>query len=448
MKVNVLSRSDAKWTGALDGAGSVPRVSRNTAAHLHPPARATEVHRAVQSAKLDRMLARPFLYALHGHVDGIYALTRSRKSVSLVATGSADGEVRLWHLPSRSTKWSHLAEPQSFVRGVAFSNSSDRVLACTDSSVVHSYAVDEESELDASSYTSRSGPLLSISASYGANIFATASSVIEIWDESRSQPMQSFTWGVDTMHHVSYNPVEKTVLASCGNDRSIAFYDARLSAPVRKLMMTMRSNTLSWNPMEAYHFTVANDDHDLYTYDMRRLGNRGALVTHKGHVGPVMALDYSPTGREFCTGSYDSTVRIFPINDRHSREVYHTKRMQKVFGVSFSGDGSYVISGSDDGDVRVWKSERSRPVKPLLRKEKQKIAESEKQIARYSTLEDVRNISRKRHLPQMVLHATQEKRIMERSRKRKERNIRKHTKKEKRKKRTPESLQRIIKEIE
>ena len=447
----MLSRSDAQWNGTLDGAGSMQRVSRNVAPHLHPPARATEVHRAIQSAKVDKMLARPFLFALQGHSDGIYTLTRSRKSVAFAATGSADGEVRLWHLPSQSCKWSKIVEPASFVRGVAFTSKTNRLLACTDAAQVYSFSLDDDEPTDESStkmYTSSSGPLQSISACYDEHKFATASSVIKIWDESRSEAIQSFTWGIDTLHHVCYNPVETTILASCASDRSIAFYDTRLSSPVRKLVLRMRSNTISWNPIEAYHFTVASDDHNLYTYDMRRLGRRGALVTHKGHVGPVMAVDYSPTGREFCTGSYDSTIRIFPHTERNSREVYHTKRMQKVFGVNFSGDGAYVISGSDDGDVRVWKSERSRPVGPLLKREKQKIAESEKLIDRYAALEDVRNINRKRHLPRMVLHHTKEKKVMEQSRKRKERNIRKHTRRERRPKRIPESLKNIVKEIE
>jgi hypothetical protein len=76
-----------------------------------------------------------------------------------------------------------------------------------------------------------------------------------------------------------------------------------------------------------------------------------------------MDIDYSPTGREFVTGSYDRTVclllityndfilsmyllflfsnvyiillqvRIFNYLGDHSREIYHTKRMQRFFFV-------------------------------------------------------------------------------------------------------------------
>lgn len=50
-------------------------------------------------------------------------------------------------------------------------------------------------------------------------------------------------------------------------------------------------------------------------------------------VSAVMDVDYSPTGREFVAGSYDRTIRIFAFNGGHSREIYHTKRMQRVFSV-------------------------------------------------------------------------------------------------------------------
>jgi len=77
-------------------------------------------------------------------------------------------------------------------------------------------------------------------------------------------------------------------------------------------------------------------------------------------VSAVMDVDYSPTGREFVAGGYDRSMRIFPHNGGHSREVYHTKRMQRVFATRFSGDATYVFSGSDDMNVRVWKVHHSR----------------------------------------------------------------------------------------
>lgn len=61
-------------------------------------------------------------------------------------------------------------------------------------------------------------------------------------------------------------------------------------------------------------------------------------MIHKDHVSAVMDVSFSPTGQEFASGSYDRTVRVFPHRSGRSREVYHTKRMQRVFCVNFSAD--------------------------------------------------------------------------------------------------------------
>lgn len=36
-------------------------------------------------------------------------------------------------------------------------------------------------------------------------------------------------------------------------------------------MLQTKNNAIAWNPMEAFNFTVANEDCNLYSYDMRKL---------------------------------------------------------------------------------------------------------------------------------------------------------------------------------
>jgi WD40 repeat protein len=69
------------------------------------------------------------------------------------------------------------------------------------------------------------------------------------------------------------------VFATAGSDRSIALYDLRHSTPVRKIVMQTRSNAISWNPMEPLNFVAANEDCNLYSYDMRKLDN--AFCVHE-----------------------------------------------------------------------------------------------------------------------------------------------------------------------
>lgn len=39
-------------------------------------------------------------------------------------------------------------------------------------------------------------------------VFATCGQQVDIWDEQRSSPIRSFTWGVDSFSCVRFSPVE------------------------------------------------------------------------------------------------------------------------------------------------------------------------------------------------------------------------------------------------
>lgn len=41
------------------------------------------------------------------------------------------------------------------------------------------------------------------------------------------------------------------------------------------------------------------------------------------------------------------------------REIYHTKRMQRVEVVRWSLDNKYILSGSDEMNIRIWKANAS-----------------------------------------------------------------------------------------
>lgn len=55
----------------------------------------------------------------------------------------------------------------------------------------------------------------------------------------------------------------------------------------------------------------------LYTFDMRFL--ESPVMVHMDHVSAVLDVDYSPTGKEFVSASFDKSIRIFPVDKGHSR---------------------------------------------------------------------------------------------------------------------------------
>lgn len=49
-------------------------------------------------------------------------------------------------------------------------------------------------------------------------------------------------------------------------------------------------------------------------------------------------------------------------NVLYFREVYHTKRMQRVSVVRWSLDNKYILSGSMEMNIRVWKARASEKI--------------------------------------------------------------------------------------
>ncbi|CAF4795517.1 unnamed protein product, partial [Rotaria magnacalcarata] len=48
----------------------------------------------------------------------------------------------------------------------------------------------------------------------------------------------------------------------------------------------MNSSSLAWNPLEAFVFTTANEDFNLYSFDIRFL--QRPFNIHKDHVAAVI----------------------------------------------------------------------------------------------------------------------------------------------------------------
>lgn len=223
---------------------------------------AREYVRALNATKLERVFAKPFVGNLSGHRDGVACFGKHPKHLSTLVTGAYDGEIRIWDLANRASIRNFVAH-DGFVRGIVYSVNGDRFFTVGDDKSIKVWKndmpdVDEEEE-PVNTILSRT-ILTSISHHRSEAIYVTCGEVCAIWDESRNDPLKTLKWGVDTLHSVAFNQVETSLLSCCASDRSIILYDQREALPLRKIVLTMKSNKLAWNPMEAFNFTVANED--------------------------------------------------------------------------------------------------------------------------------------------------------------------------------------------
>jgi WD repeat and SOF domain-containing protein 1 len=428
MKVKTISRNASDMTRQTKD--DLNQVHRNYNPEMHPFERAREYTRALNATKLDKLFAKPFVAALDGHSDGIYSLAMNPRSLVAFISGACDGEVRMWDLAHRKTVWSAYAHA-GIVTGLTVAPDGDSFFSCGEDKTIKQWALqigteDADEDPEPLSVYQTTSALNGIDHHWKDPLFATVGEELEIWAHERSEPIHKYAWGADSILSVKFNPAEPCLVATTGSDRSIGLYDVRTEEPLRKVMLQMRSNQLAWNPMEPFNFTVANEDQNLYSFDMRKLDQ--ATMIHKDFLNAVMDVSYSPTGREFVAGSYDKTVRIFNSRSGKSREVYHTKRMQRVFCCRFTQDSKFVISGSDETNVRIWKAQASKTLGKMVPREQRKINYLDKLKERYKNVDEIRKIAKHRHLPRTLMKKKKTEQIVEDSRKRKLDNVKKHSK--------------------
>ncbi|GLB41834.1 putative WD40 repeat-like protein [Lyophyllum shimeji] len=406
--------------------GDPTPTSRNLDPLMHPFARARERTRALNAAKMDRIFAKPFIDSLEGHIDAVEVLARQPGSLTTVASGSWDGGIILHNLSTRNKLVKLPRAHKGKVSGLCFAEG-DRLLSCGVDRNIKLWSTGSNASDQPLSVFSGKSAFNSIDHHRSDPVFATASNLVQIWDETKSAPISNLTFptSTETITSVRFNLSEHSVLASIGSDRTFTLYDIRTGKAERRVIMQFRSNALAWSPTFPTTILLASEDHNLYTFDIRHLSTPSQI--YKAHVAAVMSCDWSPTGLEFVSGGWDRTVRIWKEGQGHSPEVYHTKRMQRVSSSMFSADARFVITGSDDGNVRIWKAKASDKLGVITARERASMEYRDSLKDRWKFDTEVNKIARTRHLPKPVYQASKLKRTMLEAQRVKEERRRKHT---------------------
>ena len=431
MKIKTISRSEEDYSrkSTMD----ITKVHRNRDPALHPFERAREYTKALVATKLDKMFAKPVVASLDGHTDGVYCCSTVRNKNVAFISGACDGELKVWDLARRKCFWTAAAH-SGFVRGIAPDAQGATFFTCGDDKLVKQWALRDPSAGGEDGGANRVEPINTIIAPHSLTSvdhhwtdaqFATSGDAVCLWDSSRADPLHTYKWGCDSVMSVKFNPAESCLLAATGSDRSVTLYDLRAAVPMRKFVLAMRSNKVVWNPMEPFNFLLANEDHHIYSFDMRKTDK--ALMVHKDHVAAVMDVAFSPTGREFVSGGYDRSLRLFKTNEGRSRDMYHTKRMQRIFCVNYSADAQYVLSGSDDTNVRIWKADASATLGVQKARLDRREQERDALKRRFAHMPEIKRIKHDVKVPKSIKKAAALNHEQKMSERRKQDNRKRHS---------------------
>ncbi|GJN38254.1 hypothetical protein PR202_gb27280 [Eleusine coracana subsp. coracana] len=262
-----------------------------------------------------QIFAKPFIGAMDGHIDAVSCMAKNSNYLKAIVSGSMDGDIRLWDIGARKTVCQFPGH-QGAVRGLTTSTDGDLLVSCgVDCTISLSLAAECIVEFDSGRHQCLKWLTLAtklemlprhaldnnnfflhfshlpsvchlfnppfwfaaisslhleacilvralhcttsgVDHQWDGNLFATVGAQVDIWDPNRSEPINCFEWGKDTVLSVRFDPGDCNLLITSASDRSLTLYDLRTSSPARKLIMKTRCNSVCWNPREPMNFTA------------------------------------------------------------------------------------------------------------------------------------------------------------------------------------------------
>ncbi|KAI4840675.1 protein SOF1 [Plasmodium brasilianum] len=447
MEVKVLHRNpeDYKNNPGFSNYKHVRSFEKN----IHLFQREIEYKRALNATKIDKIFAKPLVKCLDGHDDSIRCICVSNKNLTDLYSGSCNGFINTWNILDKKLM-RKLKAHDGFVRGLCTSYDDKYLFSCGDDKYIKQWTIEKNKNINELTeedtveqnmnnlnyleneiipkkiYVCKSVPN-SIDKHFSEALIISGSQTLDVWDYYRNNAIASFDYNSEYIYYVKFNYAQRNLVGLTLSDNSVGLVDIRNKVPIKKLFLKYRSNSLSWNNMNPKQFIVANEDSNLYTFDIRYL--KTAYMVHKGFVNAVLDVDFSPIGNKFVACSYDKTIRLYNNDEPTSYDVYHTRRMQHVLCCKYSLDAKYVLTGSSDMCIRIWKSCAHEPSGVLSFKEKQAINYRNKLKEKYASLKEIKRIREHHHVPALIKSMSDKKKIMLEAKKRKEQNIINHSKK-------------------
>jgi WD40 repeat protein len=295
------------------------------------------------------------------HEGGTFALDVSADG-SMLATGGADGVVRIWNaadLSAATTLDGHEGE----VRDVAFNPDGSLLASASADKTVRLWDINAGEPLAV--LTSHSQAVSGVAFSPdGAHVVSTGyvrndeeprvEGHVVLWRIGEDEPATEWRIGVKPVRVVEFAPDGKSFfVGDWDGDLNRIWIEPGRVQFVAGIMTEEKHAAIDAIAVADEGATVflGAKDNFLHRVDTR---NGQRATSSDTHTDNVLALDISPDGRWITSGSVDQTIALRRVSDG---EVFHTLRGHTagVHRLRFSPDGLRLFSVGADGDLKSWR---------------------------------------------------------------------------------------------
>jgi WD40 repeat protein len=292
----------------------------------------------------------------------------SRRCMALCADGrrvlttAKYNTARLWDLGTGKTLQTFKGHPLD-ITSVALSIDGRRALTGSMDTTARLWDVETGKILR--TFTGHTDFITSVALSVDRRRVLTGSfdKTARLWDAETGKTLQTFKGHLYSITSVALSADGRRVLTG-SDDATARLWDAETGKTVK---------TFSGNSMPVQTVALSADGQRVLT------GSGGAtarlwdaetgqiLQTFKGHTYPQWVTSVALSGEEpwVLTGSGDMTARLWDAKTGKTLQTFsgHTGIVRQAV---FAPDRSFLITGAEDGTIRVWKPDHAQPLFSVL----------------------------------------------------------------------------------
>jgi len=307
---------------------------------------------------------------LSGHESEVFTVAWNPQK-SLLASGSGDSSARIWHIPTsesgteaeRNIQWHVLehfnaASNEKAKDVTTLDWNFDGSLLATGSYDGQARIWNEQGKL-VMTLNKHKGPVFSLKWNRTGSLLLSGSvdrSAI-VWDTKNGDVVQQFQFHSAPTLDVDWR--NSNSFATCSTDRSIFVCKIGEEQPVKRFQgHSDEVNAIKWDPTGTMLASCSDD----FTAKVWSVKQDEPLHDFRLHTKEIYTIKWSPTGPGtknpskpllLATASFDSTVKLWNVE---SGECVMTlcKHTEPVYSVAFNPTGEYLASGSFDKCLHVW----------------------------------------------------------------------------------------------
>jgi WD40 repeat protein len=270
---------------------------------------------------------------------------------ALVATATASGVVRVFR--TRNGSVVRTVEAGSLLRGIAFNGDGSQVAAGGRDGRTRVWDVRTGALL----HDLRSGgPVRSVTYSPDGSLLATASNdqTVKLWSAASGTLLKTLRHPRSVLSATFSG--DGAFLATVADDQFVRVYEVRSDRrePRYSFDNVREATTAAFSP-DATSIATASRDGNVRLWSLIDGGGPTILPAR----GNVLALAFAPNGERLAASGTDPVIRIWNVAT-HELESTPTGHTASVRALSYSADGSLLLSAGDDRAAIVWRADGDR----------------------------------------------------------------------------------------